>query len=57
MDGPIYHSILCRKAVPACQRLKGFTFQQENDPKHKTIKNMKYLVNKEKDDWPVNTFI
>jgi hypothetical protein len=39
MDGPMYHSILSRCAVPAGKKLirNGFIFQQDNDPKHKTI--------------------
>lgn len=45
-----YHSILCRHAVPNGKKLlsRGFIFQQDNDPKHKALLNVKYLQNKEK---------
>lgn len=51
MDGQMYHSILSRRAIPAGKKLigNGFIFQQDNDPKHKTIRNMKYLSNKTND--------
>ncbi len=44
-----YHSILCRQAVPAGLNLigKGFVFQQDNDPKHKSNLCKNYLEKKQ----------
>ena len=50
MNRKMYHSILTRRAVPGKELIgNGFIFQKDNDPKHKTIKNMQYLSNKTKD--------
>lgn len=49
MDKKVYHNVLVRRAVPSGLRLcgKGFTFQQDNDPKHTSHYCMNYLKSKE----------
>lgn len=49
MDKKIYHRILTRNAVPSGLRLigRGFTFQQDNDPKHTSHLCLNYLRSKE----------
>lgn len=51
MDSSAYKSILQHNVLPDGVHLlgKGFVLQQDNDPKHKEKRVMRYLGNKEKD--------
>ena len=50
MDKKVYHQILIKHAIPAGRKLlgDGFTFMEDNDPKHSSILCRNYLNNKEK---------
>ena len=51
MDSKAYKYILQYNVLPDGKRLlgKGFILQQDNDPKHKEKRVMRYLNNKQKD--------
>lgn len=59
MDQHVYHKILQYRAIPDGLKLlgKGFTYQEDNDPKHSSHKRRNYLERKERDGKiPVSIF-